>query len=57
MLESIAEGEEKEFVSPPLLPLEVMAKSLALRFRYHFEGDKQTNRLDKVGRSQKIFIL
>jgi len=29
------------------LPLEVMAKSLGLRFRYHFEGDRQTNRLDK----------
>ena len=35
-------------VLPPLLPLEVMATPLALRFRYHFEGDKQTNRQDKV---------
>ncbi|KAI5801476.1 TIP-1 family-domain-containing protein [Peziza echinospora] len=34
-------------VSPALLPLEVMVNPLALRFRYHFEGDKQTNRLDK----------
>ena len=31
-----------------LLPLEVMAKPLELRFRYHFDGDKPTNRLDKV---------
>lgn len=31
-----------------LLPLEVMAKSLELRFKYHFEGDRPTNRLDKV---------
>lgn len=31
-----------------LLPLEVMAKPLELRFKYHFEGDKPTNRLDKV---------
>ena len=31
-----------------LLPLEVMAKPLELRFKYHFEGDRPTNRLDKV---------
>ena len=31
-----------------LLPLEVMVKPLALRFRYHFEGDRPTNKPDKV---------
>lgn len=31
-----------------LLPLEVMARPLELGFKYHFEGDKATNRLDKV---------
>ena len=31
-----------------LLPLEVMTKSLELRFKYHFEGDRPTNKLDKV---------
>lgn len=31
-----------------LLPLEVMAKPLELRFKYHFEGDRLTNKLDKV---------
>ncbi|KAL9130908.1 MAG: hypothetical protein Q9217_001011 [Psora testacea] len=30
-----------------LLPLEVMAKPLELRFKYHFEGDRPTNKLDK----------
>lgn len=30
-----------------LLPLAVMVHPLALRFRYHFYGDKPTNRLDK----------
>ena len=30
-----------------LLPLEVMAKPLELRFRYHFEGNRPTNKLDK----------
>lgn len=31
-----------------LFPLEVMAKPLELRFKYHFEGDRPTNKLDKV---------
>lgn len=31
-----------------LLPLEVMVHPLELRFKYHFSGDKPTNRLDKV---------
>lgn len=30
-----------------LLPLEVMVQPLAQRFRFHFYGDKPTNRLDK----------
>jgi hypothetical protein len=30
-----------------LLPLEVMVKPLELRFRFHFLGDKPTNRADK----------
>ena len=30
-----------------LLPLEVMVKPLELRFRFHFFGDKPTNRMDK----------
>ncbi|RAL01653.1 RINT-1 family protein [Aspergillus ibericus CBS 121593] len=35
-------------VEPPvLLPLEVMVHPLELRFKYHFSGDKPTNRLDK----------
>ena len=47
-LQQYLDGTELETDFPPLLPLEVMAKPLGLRFRYHFEGDKQTNRLDKV---------
>lgn len=34
-----------------LLPLEVMMKPLELRFRYHFEGDRPTNKIDKVRQS------
>ncbi|KIX07864.1 uncharacterized protein Z518_02518 [Rhinocladiella mackenziei CBS 650.93] len=30
-----------------LLPIEVMVQPLAARFRYHFYGEKPTNRLDK----------
>jgi RAD50-interacting protein 1 len=30
-----------------LLPLEIMTRPLAQRFRYHFYGDRPTNRLDK----------
>ncbi|KAA6408927.1 MAG: hypothetical protein FRX48_07271 [Lasallia pustulata] len=37
-------GAEEPLV---LLPLEVMVRPLELRFRYHFDGDKPTNRLDK----------
>ncbi|KAF9904047.1 hypothetical protein BX616_001416 [Lobosporangium transversale] len=32
---------------PPLLTTELMVAPLILRFRYHFEGKRSTNRLDK----------
>ncbi|KAG0318146.1 hypothetical protein BGZ99_005837 [Dissophora globulifera] len=32
---------------PPLLTTELMVAPLVLRFRYHFEGTRPTNRLDK----------
>ncbi|KAJ5727499.1 hypothetical protein N7493_005319 [Penicillium malachiteum] len=35
------------FEPPVLFPLEVMVHPLDLRFKYHFSGDKPTNRLDK----------
>lgn len=35
-------------VSGPLLPFKVMAKDVDIRFRYHFEGDRSTNNLEKV---------
>ncbi|KAF9891117.1 hypothetical protein FE257_005053 [Aspergillus nanangensis] len=42
------EPTSQKVVDPPILfPLEVMAHPLELRFRYHFSGDKPTNRLDK----------
>lgn len=30
-----------------LFPLEVLVQPLEMRFRYHFEGDKPTNRIDR----------
>jgi hypothetical protein len=30
-----------------LLPFEVLVRPLEMRFRYHFEGDKPTNRIDR----------
>ncbi|KAL1957975.1 hypothetical protein VTO42DRAFT_5367 [Malbranchea cinnamomea] len=41
----IGGAERREL--PVLLPLEIMVRPLDLRFRYHFSGDKATNRLDK----------
>ncbi|KZF24559.1 RINT-1 family protein [Xylona heveae TC161] len=47
-LEAQENQPARRFKQPPvLLPFEVMAKPLELRFRYHFDGDKPTNRLDK----------
>ena len=40
-----------------LLPLEVMAKPLELRFKYHFDGDRPTNKLDKVSPSYGTCIV
>lgn len=39
-----------------LLPLEVMAKPLELRFKYHFEGDRPTNKLDKVSNEKALSL-
>ena len=47
-------GKEDPLV---LLPLEVMAKPLELRFKYHFEGERPTNRLDKVPEYCSLFTF
>ncbi|KAI1978099.1 hypothetical protein LOZ53_004892 [Ophidiomyces ophidiicola] len=40
--------DESQHHDPPiLLPVEVMVYPLDLRFKYHFGGDRPTNRLDK----------
>ncbi|KAJ5683743.1 uncharacterized protein N7477_000088 [Penicillium maclennaniae] len=43
--EALAVGQSVE--PPVLFPMEVMVHPLDLRFKYHFSGDKPTNRLDK----------
>ncbi|EZF30684.1 hypothetical protein H109_05369 [Trichophyton interdigitale MR816] len=44
---TIKRGPEDHPELPILLPLEVMSRPLELRFKYHFSGDRPTNRLDK----------
>ncbi|KAL2809806.1 TIP-1 family-domain-containing protein [Aspergillus granulosus] len=47
-LNSHESASKQQNVQPPVLfPLEVMVHPLELRFKYHFSGDKPTNRLDK----------
>ena len=47
-------GQEEPLV---LLPLDIMAKPLEMRFKYHFEGDRPTNRLDKVSNPQSTSLV
>ncbi|KAJ9352042.1 RINT-1 family protein [Paecilomyces variotii] len=45
---SISTGKSEQGAEQPiLLPLEAMVHPLDLRFKYHFSGEKPTNRLDK----------
>ncbi|KAJ5141255.1 hypothetical protein N7526_002250 [Penicillium atrosanguineum] len=44
--EPLAIGQSVE--PPVLFPMDVMVHPLDLRFKYHFSGDKPTNRLDKT---------
>jgi hypothetical protein len=34
--------------SAPLLPFKIMTTEIEIRFRYHFEGNRPTNNLEKV---------
>jgi RINT-1 / TIP-1 family len=43
---------EHQVPTAPILPLSNLAHPLVLRFRYHFDGKRQTNRLDKVRQEQ-----
>ncbi|RAR09545.1 rint-1 family protein [Stemphylium lycopersici] len=43
-----ATGPGNRIKLPPVLfPLQVLVQPLEMRFRYHFEGDKPTNRIDR----------
>ncbi|KAH7378672.1 TIP-1 family-domain-containing protein [Pyrenochaeta sp. MPI-SDFR-AT-0127] len=43
-----ASGPGHKVKLPPVLfPLEVLVQPLEMRFRYHFDGDKPTNRIDR----------
>lgn len=47
-------GAENEPTSEKsgLYPLQALVIPVSLRFKYHFEGTRQTNRLDKVSLNQ-----
>jgi hypothetical protein len=47
LLNSNGSQRDANLQADVLLPLEIMVKPLAQRFRYHFFGDRPTNRLDK----------
>ncbi|CBX98007.1 similar to RINT-1 family protein [Plenodomus lingam JN3] len=45
---SYASGPADKVKLPPVLyPLQVLVEPLEMRFRYHFDGDKATNRIDR----------
>ncbi|KAL6705305.1 hypothetical protein ACN47E_007115 [Coniothyrium glycines] len=45
---SYASGPGDKVKLPPVLfPMEVLVQPLEMRFRYHFDGDRPTNRLDR----------
>lgn len=45
-LEGSPNQSERGFVG--LYPLETLVHAISLRFKYHFETERETNRLDKV---------
>ena len=39
--------EDKVTLPPVLFPVQILVRPLEMRFRYHFDGDKPTNRIDR----------
>ena len=48
MGENIREPTGRKAAKEGLYPLQALVQAIALRFKFHFEGTRQTNRLDKV---------
>ena len=44
-------SEHKAGRKEGIYPIQALVRGIALRFKFHFEGARQTNRLDKVKRS------
>ena len=55
-LQSIGEKIRDSTKQEGLYPLQALVQAIALRFKFHFEGARQTNRLDKAG-SLHLLIL
>ena len=49
LITSLSGEKMKSTSEDALYPLSTLVRPVALRFKFHFEGDRQTNRLDKVG--------
>ena len=54
--EKIRESTKHKAPKEGLYPLQALVQAIALRFKFHFEGARQTNRLDKVSLSLNIDI-
>ena len=48
MGEKIREPTGRKAAKEGLYPLQALVQAIALRFKFHFDGTRQTNRLDKV---------
>ena len=44
------------FEGKGLYPLQAMVQPIALRFKYHFQGSRNTNRVDKVRRDNLVCV-
>ena len=42
-------SEHKAGRTEGIYPIQALVRGIALRFKFHFEGNRPTNRLDKVG--------
>lgn len=49
--------EEVELATRPVLAIVPLVHPLLLRFRWHFDGDRNTNRIDKVSHTHWYSFL
>lgn len=52
--DKIHSSDEKKPEKSVLYAMQALAQPISQRFRYHFEGTRETNRLDKVSYSKPL---